>query len=532
MWLLVWNGNFRFISSQDTSTPSLPAQVPTTSSPSTSSGSNLTISPQPTTGSPTQSPSISSVPSMVPSFAGNASAPSPAPSVFKTSSPTSNLLIVKSPRLSMTLINMQHNVDSSPDFLRLWRNATSQHVRQYWGMYSESAPFFVARVVTTFISEERIPTDMDNLFNLSSAQNSTNIVSPENLEVVYMQDITYFERPTGDPSFFNFQTSNLFTIPFEQDGTSYTTALQTISNNSFIIFLDYTGVIPDPLPPPALTDPRNRNVIVIVVSVVAVVVLAASLYIYYVIRIKEFDNRTFSGTGVNGTELLGSEAPIIPAMIGVNSNEDVIVSESYDEDYTDSSFLRSTDNPALSVADVANATDAVPMSLLDMGLVPSSNDGDSGSPLRIATTSSREFDTSETFMLDPAGPTTSFDQPPQLLSQRDSTFGTPSRYGTVSTDPLTMSDLDNAEAPNETYITYSPLTAYRMAPAINGNYPNDLEYSPPSPLILGLGGGDEVDVIDHYYENHHEVNEDGDDPDDERNIPLMTGFQLEIQDLE
>jgi hypothetical protein len=416
-------------------------------------------------------------------------------------------------------MNMQRNVNSSLDFLRVWRNSTSQHVRQYWGMFGESAPFFVARVVTTFISEQRIPADLENQFDLNSTMNGTNVVLPDNLEVVYLQDITYFERPTGDPSFFNFEVSNLFTIPFEQDGTSYTTALQMISNNSFIIFLDYTGVVPDPLPPPALNDPRNRNVIVIVISVVTVVVLAATLYIYYVVRIKGFDNRTSSGTAVNGTELVGSEAPIIPAVIGVNTNEDVIVSESYDEDYTDSSFFRSAGNPALSVVNVTTATDDVPVNLLDMGVGPSSYDGDSGLPLRIATTNSREFDVSETFTLDPT-------EPPGNI---------PNRFGTVSTYPLTMSDLDNAEASNESYFTYSPMTPYRGAPGINGNHLDELDYSPSSPLIMGLGGGDDVDDIDHYYESHLEVHDDDDDnedPVDERNVPLMTGFQLEIQDLE
>jgi hypothetical protein len=396
-------------------------------------------------------------------------------------------------------------------------------------MYGELAPFFVARVVTTFISEERIPVDSESLFTVNSTMNGTNVVFPENLEVIYMQDITYFERPSGESSFFNLQVSNLFTIPFEQDGLSYTTALQIISNNSLVIFLDYTGIVPDPLPPPAITDPRNRKVIVIVVSVVTVVVLAATLYIYYVVRIKEFDIRTSIGTGANGTEMVGSEAPIIPAMIGVNTNDDVIVSESYDEDYTDSTFFRSADSPALPVVNGTNAADALPVSLLDTGGVPSSNDGDSGSPLRIATTNSREFDVSETFMLNPTEPPGNLDPQPQLLS---GPFGTPSRYGTVSTDPLTISDVEIAEISHENYFNYSPMTSYRVPPSINGNHSVDLNYSPPSPLIIGMRGGDDVDDIDHYYERHLAVNDDDEEQVDERNIPLMTGFQLEIQDLE
>jgi hypothetical protein len=432
----------------------------------------------------------------------------------------------------MTLINMQQEVSSSPDFLRVWRNSTSQHVRQYWGMYGESAPFFVARVVTTFISEQRISVDSETQFTLNSTMNGTTVVFPENLEVIYMQDITYFERPSGDPSFFNLQKSNLFTIPFEQDGLSYTTVLQTNSNNSFVIFLDYTGVVPDPLPPPAITDPRNRKVIVIVVSVVTVVVVAASLYIYYVIRIKEFDNRTSIITGAIGTEVVGSEAPIIPAMIGVNTNDDVIVSESYDEDYTDSTFFRSADSPALAVVNDTNAADAVPVRLLDMGAVPSSTDGDSGSPLRIATTNSREFDESEVFMLNPTEPPGNLDPQPQLVS---GSFGTPNRYGTVSTDPLTMSnDMENADASHENYFNYSPMTSYRVAPGVNGNQSVDLNYSPPSPLVIGMRGvGNDVDDIDQYYERHlAEGNNDDEDQVDDKNIPLMTGFQLEIQDLE
>jgi hypothetical protein len=438
----------------------------------------------------------------------------------------------------MSLINMESDVNATVDSLREWRNSTSQHVRQYWSLFNETTPFFVARVVTTFLSERRISMESQNRFNLNSVSDDTNVALPDRLEILYMQDITYLERSTGDPSFFNFAVSNLFTIPFDQDGATYTKALRSTSNNSLVIFLEYTGVVPDDeTTTPVLNDPRNRNVIVIVVSVVTVAVLAASFYIYFLIRLKELDQRTTSGTGLNGAELAGGETTVIPAIIGVNTNENVIVSESYDEDYTDSSFFRSPNNPVITSVNNANTHEPRPSNVLDVpvGPAPSSNgpvgsalqqpmNMDSSSPLRIAATNSREFDISGSFILNPNDHQASSTQPHQLPSPLEMSLGTPNRYGTMSMLPVTVSDLDNGEMATtvDNYFNYSPISTFRTGMA-----------SPPSPLMIGLNGGD-VEEMDNNYESNNDgdINDDNEDSLDDRNAPFMTGFQLEIEDLE
>jgi hypothetical protein len=575
---------------------------------------------------------------------------------------------------------MEQNILSNNETRRQFRNLTSQHIRQYWNITSQQypTPFYIGRVVTSVLSETRstiqspnepflvnsvmiqpIPLMTDNLTNLTTANTSesNNIVTlPDRLDIVYTQEITYLELSTGDASFFNFQVSDIFTIPFVQDGLTYTTTLRSITLNKYIIFLDYTGVVVEEAPKgPVLSDPKNRNLIISVATVVVIVLLAASLYIYCLIQRRpkiahDLGQQHWDGnvgsTSVddrNGPELLlqmneNGELPLLmsppsstaaPTLVletqqqqqndinhsaSSNHKENVIVSECYDEEYHLPDVA--TTNPPITEEQRQNVATEInqpllppflpPLSAMDSRhisniteptswgseqnnvvprttsmLISSKNHTmmDRGSPLRIAASRSQEFD-SEPFMLNP---TNTNNELTYHLQHQPLMIGTPSRYGMVTTAvPSTVSDLDMNETPLMSDFQDSPLPTFRhhgeenhyMHNGGTGGYEGygdsthnnnnnnnlDPDYTqPPSPLLMGLsipGNGIDDHMLDqhhhpqqehHYYhhyphepdshmlQQHEDViysNNSASSYEENRNMPLMTGFQLEIQDLE
>jgi hypothetical protein len=619
---MIWYQHIKSCLSDQT----LDTTFPPTMSVGTSNTSVPTIAPSIFTVKPTLSPS--SIPSqMISSFTIQPS----------TIAPTRNLISVKSSRLSMTLINMEQNIFTNNDTLREWRNLTSRHVRQYWNMTTSDgqnqSPFFIGRVVTTLISAQRVTIQPELLFIVNSVINNStgNITTlPDRLEIIYMQDVTYLEYPTGDASFFNFKTSDIFTIPFEEDGLTYTSLLRSTYNNQFIIFLDYTGVVPEIIPPePVLADPKNRNLIIVLVTVVVTVIAIASLYIYRLKQLQKREIDTIIQQGSARSDLLinnngHNELPFIipPAMMGVtnhstishcNTNhENVIVSESYDEDYPDTSVLQQKDDTQDNMTNIAMDQPLLPpihiptdSGIVDMEsqytpnsgsqlLVPVLNNHSSIDyntiQLRITASNSRDFDSSDPFV-----------DKQQQQQHPSSIIGTPSRYGMVTTAiPSTVSDLDmNETTPNNdlNHPMDSPIPkSYTGSDENNHNgninnalssggingvsdmYPHlemsDGDYTDVRPpLTMGFGDGNymnddnpntQISDHPHHYNypypstdgnhyvheqphldmyhnllpnqsddnNYNNVDDDNDDDEANRNIPLMTGFQLEIQDLE
>ena len=656
VWIFVWYRQIEYVISQDV-------------------GENVTVVPS-------QSPSFSNTSTFIPSSFVPISAPSTiAPSALLQPTqvpttkevtfpplslePTKNLITVISPRLSMTLINMEQNILTHNETRRQFRNLTSQHVRQFWNITSQqyTTPFFIGRVVTSILSETRtpiVPPEEPFILNsimihpinnnttiTNSTMESNSVVTlPERLVIVYTQEITYLEQPTGDASFFNFQVSDMFTIPFVEDGLTFTTKLRSLTFNQYIIFLDYTGVVVEETPVvPILSDPKNRKLISSVVTVVVIIILAASLHIYcFLIRRSKIDHdmmQNRDGTNVGNAAVDDRDRPesllqmnengelplLIPPPMSVasasmvtgihqqqtnsihststNNHENVIVSENYDEDYTvpDSTTTNPSNTedqlmhrqnvataisqpllppflPPLSSMEsrhISNITDPtswgseqVRSTSASSNVMKNNTFMDRGSPLRITSTSSRDFD-SEPFMLNP------LNNELNQLSQHHHPLmiGTPSRYGMVTTAiPSTVSDLDMNETPLMSDFQDSPLPTFRRNSEDNNIHTGvasgyegfgssshnnvDPDYTqPPSPLILGLptlGNGIDDNMLDHNHQQqqqqqHHYYNHYPHEPDhlqqddgiyqndtslydENRNLPLMTGFQLEIQDLE
>lgn len=107
----------------------------------------------------------------------------------------------------------------------------------------------------------------------------------------------------------------LFTLPFEQDGLSYTNALKTeLRSNKNIIFVDYTGVI-DPPNRVANSNNRDRRILITIVVVVVSSVLVAGGVIAYLTRSRD--------------DMFPEDSPV-GATIGVKN---VLLSEDYSSDY-------------------------------------------------------------------------------------------------------------------------------------------------------------------------------------------------------
>jgi hypothetical protein len=380
----------------------------------------------------------------------------------------------------MTLFGMESDVTS---YIKEWKNSTSQHVKSFWLGFGELSPFYIGRVVTTLIDEKRVLLPQSE--NLSFELVNTTPVAgrPDPLQIIYSQDIYYLERPDrGDLGYENFMESDLFTLPFELDGGTYTNDLRFISNNTQIIFMDYTGVVL--APPPTPSDTRARNVLIIVVTVVALSLLLASGYIFYLTRIKEHDSAVTTGTVGGGMD---GESHMVGAIIGVNASDNILISESYDDDFFDSAHPNGAMRP-----------EALP---LQEPQVNPSSEGDLNPGIPVDDTGPREFE-------------------PPFENVRGHHLGTDAGlYPTISTVPLTNSDVESDEMPGN-YFSYSPMPSFRTS---SMGSQNDPDYSPPSPLMGGHGN--------EYGDTEEAKNVDEDDTD-EPNIPFMSGFQLEIQDLE
>ena len=649
--IVLWFRKIDYVASQDDTTSAPPTQSPSsTQVPQSVPSSSAPFPVPPSTIAPS---SLLQTPTQIPSKLLTTLSP-------LTLEPTKNLITVQSPLLSMTLINMEQDVTTNNETRRQFRNLTSHHVRRYWNMTSQQykTPFFIGRVVTSILSERRTniqpPQDPfivnSEMILPNSSTNNTNQSTviwtiPSRLEIVYTQTITYLEQPTGEASFFNFQVSDIFTIPFVHDGQTFTTDLRSLLFNELIIFLDYSGVVVEEEPvEPVLSDPRDRNLIITVVTLVVVVLLAACLYINYLLqRRTNIDHDTIkqSERGIdiiddhrNGPELLrpmnqSGELPLlIPPVattvvvnstatgaphqmtnnhqpISISNHENVIVSECYDEEYPLSGPTTAhrphSDDPLLPSQNVAGASNQPtfppflpPLSSMDSRHISNITEPtswssenvprsalpvarhknsiafvDRGSPLRITTSNSRDFD-SEPFMLNPLNIESN-----HMQLHQPSMIGTPSQYGMVTTAiPSTVSDLDMNETPLMSDFQDSPLPPFRRNSednhiqngAMNGyegyggsnhntNNNIDPEYvQPPSTLVMGLpvleGGGVDENMLDHHHQQqqHHyspyphepDVQQQHTDMyhdntvsyDDYQNMPLMTGFQLEIQDLE
>lgn len=402
---------------------------------------------------------------------------------------------------------MEQNVNSSESFLWEWRNLTSQHIKQFWLGFGNIAPLYVGRVKTMFYGEVRL--QRDSFEDMVPGYNGTiaSITRPEPLQITYTQEILYVALPGREDPYIT--TTDIFTIPFEQDAKTYTENLRAISNNSQIIFMEYTGVVTDPTTPEPPSPHKDQNIIIIVVTVVAFSLIVASAYIIYLTRMKEHDHR-LAPLGGDGACSDG-EPPIVGAIIGVNTNDNILISESYDDDFLENSFhldASSTAPPLPSSADVQQPA-----------LEQSENLNGDGDHLNLLSpvddTDATELDSSDG-------------------STRGERFPTEGgeTFPTISTVPLTVSDLEGGGENADNYFNYSPMQSFRSSSM--GSQNDQLNYSPPSPLMLGLQG--EEYVKDASGEARNGNGDDDDDDDDhsseEPQIPFMSGFQLEIQDLE
>lgn len=317
--------------------------------------------------------------------------------------------------------------------------------------------------MTTLVQEVRIPKAM-------TRNDGGNTSQPDPLEITYTQVLMYTRKGDTDAGLVYIEISDIFTIPFQQDGGTYTKNLRAITNNTRIIFLENVGEAKYQTTTLSPKAKHNLNVLVVVMSVVASSTIIASAYIIYLTRVKDHDNDSVP----LGRPGAGDDPPIVGAIIGVTPNENILVSESYDDDYLENSFVN-----------------------------------EDARPDRQVVSGPSEARNEDSF---PDGPLS----PPVETRPQTELFGT---FPTLPTAPSTaVIDEENGEYSDQ-YLSHSPVHSFRSSSMGSDNDPG---FSPPSPLLLG--------DQEHDYLNGEAAPDD--DSLEESNVPFMSGFQLEIQDLE
>ncbi len=205
----------------------------------------------------------------------------------------------------MTIYGLEIDLDDDLE-KRRWQQATSDHVTTYWRELPNS-PFHVDDARTFLQAQERV----------GGGRRLQNTTFPPGIKVTYRQEIDYEFKAGKDedvhlPPFFDIQ-EDIFTQPFLQASAAYSSALERLFPSDRLVFIEYRGVVQDPTP----DDQSDRTAIYVSVTVVTFALVLASGYILYVSKMRNAEDR-----------------PIVGAVIGVNSSENIVVSESYDaEDF-------------------------------------------------------------------------------------------------------------------------------------------------------------------------------------------------------
>jgi hypothetical protein len=216
----------------------------------------------------------------------------------------------------MTLWGMDRSIKS---FERNWAAITSRHVQLYWRSFERDLAYlYVGSVATNLIEETRIPLSTSQRRKL---QGNSTVPIPDPLKITYSQEIVYDlrENVTEDdlPSFYS-DKSDLFTFPFEQNGLAYAQALAAeLRNSSHIIFMDFEGIV-EPTNG-VFGNKRDTNILITIITVVLTTVCIAGGVIFYLTRVRDPD------------DVFAPDSPV-GAMIGINTTENILVSESYDDD--------------------------------------------------------------------------------------------------------------------------------------------------------------------------------------------------------
>jgi len=134
------------------------------------------------------------------------------------------------------------------------------------------------------------------------------LVGREDLDAEEMEEFIYKWR-------------GMMTMPFEKDSVGYLKELdeKLLVNNTNFLWLEFEGVVDD-------AKAKQRTVIASSVTVVGALLLVAGGVFYAYTTRRRSDDALISPTG--------NDSPIVGAVIGVNNaREDILVSESYDDDY-------------------------------------------------------------------------------------------------------------------------------------------------------------------------------------------------------
>lgn len=204
----------------------------------------------------------------------------------------------------MTIYGLDVDLEVELD-RRRWQQVTSDHVITYWRNI-ENGPFHVDKARTTLQAQERV----------GGGRRLQNTTFPPGVKITYRQEIEYEFQMGKDedihlPPFFEVGV-DIFTQPFLQASAAYSSSLGRVFPSDRLIFIEYTGVVQDPTPPSGQSD---RTAIYVSVTVVTFALVLASGYILYISKMRNAEER-----------------PIVGAVIGVSSSENIVVSESYEGD--------------------------------------------------------------------------------------------------------------------------------------------------------------------------------------------------------
>ena len=242
-----------------------------------------------------------------------------------------------------------------------WRRLTTDHVRTYWRSFGEYSPIYIGRVVTLFSSEEWEP---------QSPSAAGSVEEFGAVTIRYSQEIAFRKRTEVDP-YPGFMDTDIATVPFQQNPQPYVTALATLFNNTVdgvgpFIFLDDSGLATDPF----VRTGREVTTIAVTVTLVSLALIVATACVLYQTHFKH-------RKGESSAERDGNvDPPIVGAIIGVNEN--VLISESYDEDF-DGEIYSSPSKPIATQppSDPGDGDDTnIPVISISDGEYISSDDGD------------------------------------------------------------------------------------------------------------------------------------------------------------
>ena len=271
--------------------------------------------------------------------------------------PTPLLPPVTEPLLFVKLQNMPLNftaIGNDP-----WRMLTTAHVRNYWRSFGDMNPIYILRTVTMPIEEKwEEPSSSSRRRNLQNQQTHPT----GTITITYGQEATFQLREEGVLPYPGYQPSDIFTLPFSQYPKAYTESLQTLFNTSAddfqypYIFLEDSGQVTDT----SARSESDKATIAATVTVTVLVLIVAGGYIFYVTKYKHGSHSS-----------VGSEEPIVGAVIGVNPNENIIISESYDEEFNDDYPSGKKLLPDRNEAGVASGSDDEPIVPKDLMASPS-----------------------------------------------------------------------------------------------------------------------------------------------------------------